>query len=94
MKWSDQQWHEPKPRSHDGREALVSKYFDRVDNPDGTISYQPKRPSVRELCAEVGPPPMELDLTGYVDVAPEQLALVESVRVGGARFERVPSEPR
>ena len=80
--------------AYDHREELVGRCFDRVDNPDGTIRYTPKRPSVRELCAEVGPPPMELDLTGYVDVAPEQLALVESVRVGGARFERVPSEPR
>ena len=75
---------------YDHREELVGRYFDRVDNPDGTISYPPKRPSVRELCAEVGPPPMELDLTRYVDIASEQLALVGSVRIGGARFGRVP----
>ena len=75
---------------YDHREELVGRYFDRVDNPDGTIRYTPKRPSVRELCAEVGRPPMELDLTGYVDVAPEQLALVGSVRIGGVRFERAP----
>jgi len=75
---------------YDHREELVGRYFDRVDNTDGTISYPPKRPSVRELCAEVGPPPFELDLTRYVDVAPEQLALVGSVRIGGVRFERAP----
>ena len=75
---------------YDHREELVGRYFDRVDNPDGTRSYQPKRPSVRELCAEVGRPPIELDLTRYVDVAPEQLALVGSVRIGGAMFERAP----